>query len=259
MIGVALDGTGFGPDGHIWGGEFLIADYGSFKRMAHLQYLPLAGGDMAVKKPYRTAAGYLMALIGEEALGMGLPFLTHVEPMELDVIRKQIGHHLNSPLTSSCGRLFDAVSALIGVRSEVQYDAQAAIELEMLAHGLPAEKGEYPFSVSIREGVRVVGLEELFRAMIPEVLSKTSPGRIAARFHNTVARMVSSVCRDISIETGLTKVALSGGVFQNRLLLREAIDLMEGEGLTVLTHRQVPCNDGGISLGQAVVAATAPE
>jgi hydrogenase maturation protein HypF len=256
VIGVAFDGTGFGPDGNIWGGEFLVADYRGYTRIGHLQYLPLAGGDAAVKKPYRTAIGYLLTLLGEDCLRQELGFLTDVDRNELDVIIQQIKRRLNSPLTSSCGRLFDAVSSLIGVRSEVQYDAQAAIELEMMAHRLPAERGEYPFSVLTRDGVRVIGLEALFHALLIEISDKTSPVRIAARFHNTVARMISSVCRDVSKETGLTQVVLSGGVFQNRLLSRRALTLLGEEGLKAFVHHQVPCNDGGISLGQAVVGAT---
>ena len=158
-------------------------------------------------------------------------------------------------MTSSCGRLFDAVSALIGVKGEVQYDAQAAIELEMIAHGVRSERGEYPFSLSRRNGISVIELEELFRALVKEVCNGTPRAKIAVCFHNTVARMISCVCGRISKETGLKQVVLSGGVFQNRLLLRKAIYLLEGLGLEVLTHRQVPCNDGGISLGQAVIGA----
>ncbi len=257
VIGVAFDGTGFGPDGKIWGGEFLVADYCGYTRVGHLQYLPLAGGDAAVRKPYRTAIGYLLTLLGENSLEEDLGFLTRIDRNELDVIVQQTKRRLNTPLTSSCGRLFDAVSALIGVRSQVQYDAQAAIELEMMAHRLPGERDAYPFSVPLRDGVRVIEMEELFRALILEIASGTSPVRISARFHNTIARMISSVCRDVSKATGLTQVVLSGGVFQNRLLSRRALTLLHEEGLKVFVHHQVPCNDGGISLGQAVVGAMA--
>ncbi len=258
VIGVAFDGTGYGTDGHIWGGEFLVADRRSFTRAAQLQYLPLAGGDLAVRKPYRTAVGYLLTLLGEGSLDLDLPFLAGLDRNELDVISQQLKRSLNAPLTSSCGRLFDAVSALIGIRSEVQYDAQAAIELEMIAQGSPAEKGEYPFSISVSHGTRVIGFELLFRSVISDLRANTSQAEIAARFHNTVARIISTVCRDISRETGLTQVALSGGVFQNRLLTRKTVVLLRNDELKVITHRQVPCNDGGISLGQVAVAAAAP-
>jgi hydrogenase maturation protein HypF len=190
-------------------------------------------------------------------MDLRLPFLMSKDPMELDVIRQQIKRKLNCPLTSSCGRLFDAASALAGVRDEVQYDAQAAIELEMLGYSSPSEKGEYPFSVSLQEGVRLVRLAGIFQGLIADTLDKTSPAKISARFHNTIARIICSLCTDIAKETGLTDVVLSGGVFQNRLLVRKASHLLTDAGMTVLTHHQVPCNDGGISLGQAVVGAMA--
>jgi len=256
VIGVAFDGTGLGTDGHIWGGEFLVADYHSFKRMAHLQYLPLPGGDVAIKKPYRTAVGYLVTLLGDETLSADLPFLEHMDQNELNIVHKQVSRHLNTPLTSSCGRLFDAVSALLGFRDIIQYDAQAAIELEVLASRYPSETGEYPFCWRDHEGVHVIGLEPIFQSIIKEIHNCTPIPVIAKRFHNTIASMISSLCLTISEETGITQVALSGGVFQNRLLQRQATELLKADGLSVILHRQVPCNDGGISLGQAVIGAT---
>jgi hydrogenase maturation protein HypF len=256
VIGVAFDGTGLGTDGHIWGGEFLVADYYSFRRMAHLQYLPLPGGDIAIKKPYRTAVGYLVTLLGDDILNADLPFLEHVDQNELNIVLQQVSRHLNSPITSSCGRLFDAVSALIGVRDIIRYDAQAAIELEVLASRYPSETGEYPFCWRDHEGVHVIGLDMMFQSIIKEIHNRTPVPVIATRFHNTIARMISSLCLTISEETGITHVALSGGVFQNRLLQRRAMKLLKADGLSVILHRQVPCNDGGISLGQAVIGGT---
>jgi len=226
--------------------------------MAHLQYLPLPGGDLAIKKPYRTAVGYLVALLGEDILSTDLPFLKHVNKNELDIMLQQVSRHLNSPLTSSCGRLFDAVSALIGVRGVTQYDAQAPIELEALASRLPSETGEYPFCWSNHDGVHVIDLETMFQSIINEIKNRTPIPVIAKRFHNTIARMISSLCLTISEETGITQVALSGGVFQNRLLQRRAVELLKAEGFSVILHHQVPCNDGGISLGQAVIGGMLP-
>jgi len=254
VIGVVLDGTGYGSDGNIWGGEFLVADYQEFTRMGHLEYLPLPGGDLAIKKPYRTAISYLLSLIGSTFLNQDLPFLEQVDRLEVGIIQQQIQRKINSPLTSSCGRLFDAVSALIGVRGEIEYEAQAAIELEMLTYDEVDEADHYPFSITEQDGLSVVKLRDLFSAIIPDLQNGTTQARIAKRFHNTVARMIVELCQKILDKTGITQVVLSGGVFQNRLLLRKAVSLLEADGFKVFTHRQVPTNDGGISLGQAVIA-----
>jgi hydrogenase maturation protein HypF len=183
-----------------------------------------------------------------------MPVLKNVADAEINIIRQQIEKKLNSPLTSSCGRLFDAVSALIGIRGEIKYEAQAAIELEMVAYDAPDEVGEYPFSIVEQNGVSLIKIEDLLSAILQDIDGKTTPATIAARFHNTVARMVKESCQIISKKTGLSQVVLSGGVFQNRLLLRKTVGLLEAGGFKVFTHRQVPTNDGGISLGQAVIA-----
>jgi len=254
VIGVAFDGTGYGSDGNIWGGEFLVADYQRFTRMGHLEYLPLPGGAIAIKKPYRIAIGYLLSLLGETSLKQNLPFLKQVDSVEIDIIRKQMEKEINSPLTSSCGRLFDAVSALIGVRSTIEYEAQAAIELEMLAYDKVNETAYYPVSIIEQDDLSLVKLQDLFSAIIYDLQSDTTRATIAIKFHNTIAQMIRKLCQVISDKTGITQVVLSGGVFQNRLLLRKAASLLEAGGVTVFTHQQVPCNDGGISLGQAVIA-----
>jgi hydrogenase maturation protein HypF len=252
VIGVSFDGTGYGTDGNIWGGEFLIADYKGFTRLGHFEYLPLPGGALAIQKPYRTAIGYLLSLgIG---LDRKLPLFKRVDDVEVDIIKSQVENSLNSPLTSSCGRLFDAVSALIGIRGVIEYEAQAAIDLEMLACNAVDETGVYPFSVVEQDGVRIIKLQDIFAAIIDDLRNNMPEAIIAARFHNTVAQMILEMCQIITAETSIKNVALSGGVFQNRLLMRKAISLLESAGFNVYTHRQVPCNDGGISLGQVVIA-----
>jgi len=252
VIGVAFDGTGLGTDGAIWGGEFLVADYHGFERLGHLEYVPLPGGDAAARRPYRMAVSYLLGTLGEDALAPGLPLIEYVDSQEMVIIKRQIERRLNSPLTSSCGRLFDAVAALIGVRGQVDYEAQAAIELEALAD--ESADGCYPFSVLEESTINVVSLGELFTAILGDLANGTGTGAISMRFHRTVSEMIARVCARLSRITGIKKVALSGGVFQNRLLFRLAVSALEKAGFDVLTHRDVPTNDGGVSLGQAVVA-----
>jgi hydrogenase maturation protein HypF len=253
VIGVAFDGTGYGSDGSIWGGEFLTADYRSFKRVGHLEYVPLVGGAVAIKKPYRMALSYLYTLLGEDFSLDGLP-LGRLKPAELSIIKQQLKRRINSPLTSSAGRLFDAVSALLGVRGEIDYEAQAAIELEMIAADTMDNTEAYPFVINREEGKGVVGLGELWSALVRDVKIKVAPALISLKFHNTMARIVAEMCQFIAKESSIKRVALSGGVFQNRLLLRLTLAALQKEGFEVLTHRLVPPNDGGISLGQAVIA-----
>jgi len=255
VIGVAFDGVGYGTDGTIWGGEFLVADWRQFKRVGHLEYVPLPGGAAAIKKPYRMALSYLYTLLGEDFPLDGLP-LSMLDSAELDIIKQQLARRLNSPLTSSAGRLFDAVSALAGVRGEIDYEAQAAIELEMLAPDDTGKTGRevYPFTIDEHQGVKVVKLGELISAVAQEVRNKVAVDIMSIKFHNTVAQIIVEMVKLIAEETGINQVALSGGVFQNRLLLRFATGALEKAGFSVLTHRLVPCNDGGISLGQVVIA-----
>ncbi len=257
VIGVSFDGTGYGTDGHIWGSEFMVADYSQFTRMAYIENLPLPGGALAIKKPYRTAIGYLLSL--GINLDRHLPFLKNIDPGEIDIIKSLIENSINAPLTSSMGRLFDAVSALMGVRGVIEYEAQAAIDLEILAGEAVNESARYPFSLSKREDTSIIKVHDLFAAILNDLHNRTPRARIAARFHNTVAQMISEMCQKISPKTGITGVALSGGVFPNRLLLRNTVSLLESAGLEVYTHRQVPCNDGGISLGQVVIAQFSEE
>jgi len=254
VIGVAFDGTGYGSDGTIWGGEFLVADYKSFSRVGHLEYVPMPGGAAAIERPYRMAFSYIFNLLGDSVLGQDLPFLKDVDSYEKEVMKQQIEKRINCPPTSSCGRLFDGVSALLGIRGKVDYEAQAAVELEMAAPDQIDEAEAYPFSIVEQDGVKIVKLRELFEAIIHDV-GHLPVAIISLRFHHTIARMIAEMCRLIAKERGLHKVALSGGVFQNRLLLRLAVAALEKEGFEVLTHSLVPTNDGGISLGQAVIAS----
>ena len=278
VIGVAWDGTGYGIDGHIWGGEFLVADYRGFRRAAHLEYMPMPGGEAAIRNPYRLAIGYLYALTGElpsdvvDRSGRCHPpvsFAAHVGEEELRIIQRQIDQGVNCPHTSAGGRLFDAVSALLGIREQASYEAQAAIELEMAAQEVwgcgrvgaepqPGSSG-YPFGIEGGEDGAVIRLRALFEALLADRQGGMSVGEMAYRFHVTVAEMMQVMCERIARQTGLRTVALSGGCFQNRLLLALIVPRLQEAGLHVLLHRQVPCNDGSISLGQAVIAHFAIE
>ncbi len=256
VIGVALDGTGYGSDGAIWGGEFLIADYGSFRRVAHLEYVPLPGGDAAIRRPYRAALAHLWAA--------GIPWAEDLPPVaaassvERRVLAQQLARGVNVVSTSSTGRLFDAVSALAGVRQVVNYEAQAAIELENLCWDDEEEEG-YPFGLTRRESLDGEHIWEIatapcIRAVVADVWDGRPTGLVAARFHNGLAVLVRDVCHRLRDEHGLTEVALSGGVFQNVTLLGQVAPLLEADGFTVYVHRLTPPNDACIALGQAIVA-----
>jgi hydrogenase maturation protein HypF len=256
VIGVALDGTGYGTDGAIWGGEFLVADARSYERYGHIEYVPMPGGETAILKPYRMALGYLLTLLPGEVPLNRLPLLSQVSAEELVVIQRQMERRINTPLTSSCGRLFDAVAAIAGIRGEIDYDAQAAIELEMLAPEdvMLSSCPSYPYSIQPEGRKRVIRVGQLLAAIVRDVEKGTAMPLLAAKFHITMALMISDMCSLIAQETGLRVVALSGGVFQNRLLFRLAVAALARKGFEVLTHRLVPTNDGAISLGQAVIA-----
>jgi hydrogenase maturation protein HypF len=254
VIGVAFDGTGLGDDGAIWGGEFLVADYAGYRRAAHLAYLPLPGGDAATRHPWRVALSWLRQA--------GLPWDPELPPVaaatpdELAALDAQLRTGLNAPPTSSMGRLFDAVSSLAGLCHHATYEAQAACELETAARrAVHGAQGEAPY-VFTHEG-DLVDPTPVIRAIAGDVAAGQPAPVTAARFHAAVADLVRDVCLRLRRETGLQRVALSGGVWQNLLLLELAVTRLETAGFAVLTHRAVPANDGGLALGQFMIAAWA--
>jgi hydrogenase maturation protein HypF len=249
VIGVAFDGTGYGADGTIWGGEFLIADLAGFERAGHLAPVPMPGGAAAIRQPWRMAAAYLDAAYPGGLEGLDVTQRNRrLWPGVLQMARRGV----NSPLTSSAGRLFDAAAAILGVRDTINYEGQAAIELEQLAD--PAERGAYRAAITGPEPLRIAG-HDLIRSVAEDMAAGVAPAVVAARFHNGVAALITDCCLLLRERSGLSTVALSGGVFQNLLLVRAVIDRLERCGFGVMVHSRVPCNDGGISLGQAVVAA----
>ena len=249
VIGVALDGTGYGTDGRIWGGEFLIADYAGFARRAHFRYVPLAGGDAAIRQTWRPALAYLADTFGGGAEFSDLAPWRDVPEVQRRVVRSMIAHRVNTVDTSSCGRLFDAVASIVGLRQQVNYEGQAAIELEMIAVADVADA--YPFEIE----ADAVDFRPLIGCIVADVRAGTPAPVIAARFHNTVADAVVEVCVRLRAEELLNRVCLSGGTFQNMKLLGRTLAGLRGAGFDAYIHAQVPPNDGGIALGQAVIAA----
>jgi hydrogenase maturation protein HypF len=261
VIGAIFDGTGYGIDGHIWGGELLVGDYGGFERAAQLQYFRLPGGDRAVEEPYRTALSLLIQAYGSLAQadaqlsGLAeLPLLIGREAQERTVLERMVQAGINSPLTSSMGRLFDGVSALLGVRERCRYEAQAAIELEQLIE--PGTRAE-PLAWELHTDERPLRID--VRPLIRELAQELAGGgakqaQLSLRFHCTIVEMVQRTCLELAKRTGLRAVVLSGGVWQNEFLLRGAYESLSSAGLQVYVHKQVPANDGGVALGQAAVA-----
>lgn len=266
VIGVAFDGTGYGTDGTIWGGEFLIADYINCQRVAHLAQILLPGGDTATRQPWRVALSWLYQC--------GIEWADDLAPVRsikiaqrpgidlLYAIRNQLDHHLNTPLTSSIGRFFDAAAALVGVRQIVNYEAQAAIEFEAMAD--PSETGIYPFDIRNEQALEendtafshksfVIHPTPLLHGLLTDLRNHTSLPSISARFHNSLANMICDVAILLRQETGISVVALSGGVWQNTTLLTKTVVLLQKSHFTILLHQQVPPNDGGVALGQALV------
>ncbi|MBJ6800031.1 carbamoyltransferase HypF [Geomonas propionica] len=254
VIGVILDGTGYGSDGTIWGGEFLVGGYESFKRQGYFAQLRMPGGDAAVKEPYRMALSALYRLHGAELFRQPLAVCGEVQEADRALFLKMLEKGINAPLTSSCGRLFDAVSALLVVRHRISYEGQAAIELEALAETGSASES-YPYLVA-GEGEEVIDFGPAIAAICADLAAGRSRADIARAFHRTVAAGIVEMCGRIRTARGLDRVVLSGGVFQNRLLTEDVADQLAGDGFKVYCHRLVPPNDGGLALGQAVIAGS---
>ncbi len=252
VIGIAFDGTGYGLDGNIWGGEFLVCDYRICERMAHVEYFPLPGGDKAIVEPWRVAASLLFRIYGDAMMNLDIDFIKQLDMDKWKIIKHMIERNINSPLTSSMGRICDVVSALTGVRGSVYYEGQAAIELEMIAD--TDESGVYEYGIKDTNGIREILLAPLIKGIVSDIEGGTEVEKISARFHNTIA----SISLDMSIYIrklrGINSVALSGGVFQNMVLLDKMFGLLKKNNFNVYTHQRVPTNDGGIALGQAIIA-----
>jgi hydrogenase maturation protein HypF len=251
-IGVAFDGTGFGTDGQIWGGEFLVCDYRGFERRAHLRYVPLVGGDRASRQGWRMAAAHLHDALGEDYRELALPCWRDVLPAEWALFNKAL---LRPPLwTSSCGRFFDSVAAICGVSRENGYEGESAMLLEAAAaedSGIDSYAAEIDFESS----PWTVDTRPVIRRVMADVMANRAAPAVAGAFHRGVAQTIDAVCRAIRERDGLQEVCLSGGTFQNWTLLKETVGLLRGGGFQVRLHSQVPPGDGGLSLGQAAIGA----
>jgi hydrogenase maturation protein HypF len=254
VIGFALDGTGYGTDGQIWGGEILIADYKDFQRAAHFEYVGMPGGAAVIREPWRMAVSYLAHHFGRDFFSFDIPFIRQLKKQPTELLIRMLERNVNAPLTSSCGRLFDAVAALAGVRQKVNYEAQAAIELEMMMDDAD-DSIAYAMDVQQKETCSVIGTRPLFESLIGDLQKGTPSPVVSKRFHNGLVEVFAKIANALRQRTSLNRVCLSGGTFHNTYLLEKLTSKLAGHGFEVFTHSEVPAGDGGLSLGQAMVAA----
>ena len=252
VIGLSFDGTGYGTDGNIWGGEILVADLKTCRRAGHLAYIPMPGGDAAAKEPWRMAASYLYHTFGDAFWDLNLPVLKGIDEKQIKVMVEMIQKQVNTPVTSSLGRLFDGIAAIIGIRNRVSFEGQAAMELEMLAEKRMTASYDYDWKSG---DIHRILFQPIIRGVANDMQKGVAPSEISGKFHSTLVGLFSELCSTIGKETGLNRVVLSGGAFQNSLLLTGLIQTLTRNNFEVFTHTLVPPNDGGIALGQAMVAA----
>ncbi len=267
VIGVAFDGLGYGDDGNFWGGEFLVADLSGYERVGHLDYVSMPGGERAIKEPWRMAASYLYHIYGND-----IPLIPHISPLlstgetnvkldyvKFEILFKMLSHRINSPLTSSMGRLFDGVASILGLHHITTFEGQAAMQLEFIADDHTADF--YPFGLNVnartRSSVplRIIRWQEIIKHIVNDAKSGVANSVISAKFHNTLADMTLQVCMILRDDTAIREVVLSGGVFQNNFLFRRLLKKLTSNAFKVYFPQKIPCNDGGISLGQAVIAS----
>jgi len=247
VIGLAFDGTGYGTDGAIWGGEVLLTTWDKYERYCHLEYMPLPGGEAAVRKPARMALS-LVIQAGIDPDSFAFPFHQSLDAEEQTAVANQVRTGFNTPMTSSVGRLFDGVASLIGLHQQISYEAQNAIALETIAD--PAEQSAYDFETESGQFL----VSPVIRAIVEDIKQTVPPGIISARFHNGLTACAVRLCEQVRFQTGLCRVALSGGVWQNKTLIKQTITALSASGFEVFWPHKLPTNDGGLSLGQALAA-----
>lgn len=248
VIGVALDGVGLGDDGNIWGGEFLICDLADYERFSHFEYIPMPGGDNATKNPWRMAVSYLYKYYGSSLLDLNLDFLNDIPAHEIDLVMSMLDKNINCPLTSSTGRLFDAVAALTNICTKSSFHAEAPMRLEAATNSSTNEAYEFEVNKDIK-------LDKIFKGIVDDLMAGINKGVIATKFHHTIINIIFANANSIKQTHGINKVVLSGGSFQNRFILERVERLLEEEGFEVYAQEKIPANDGGLALGQLAIAA----
>ena len=248
VIGVAFDGTGYGPDGNIWGSEFLVCDLNDFSRCSHFEYIPSPGGDLAAEEPWRMAISYLYKVYGNRFTELDLPFLRQIDPEKISLLIQMIDKNINCTLTSGAGRLFDAVASLLDLVQVASFQAEGPMRLESVIKRGCQEV--YPFSVNEN-----ICFDATIRGIVEDLIYGTDKATIAAKFHNTIISSIFETVNTIRIREGINKVILSGGVFQNKYLLERTIQMLQKNKFNVYSHANVPTNDGGIALGQLAIAS----
>jgi hydrogenase maturation protein HypF len=248
VIGIALDGIGLGDDGNIWGGEFMICDLADYERYSHFEYIPMPGGDHATKNPWRMAVSYLFKYYGPALLDLKLDFLKDIPTHEIDLVISMLDKKINCPLTSSTGRLFDAVAALTDICTKSTFHAEAPMRLEAATNSTTIET----YNFEIGEDIK---LENIFKGIIEDLQAGINKAVIATKFHHTIINIIFANAKLIKQSHGINKVVLSGGSFQNRFILERVEILLEQEGFEVYAQENIPANDGGLALGQLAIAA----
>ena len=250
VIGISLDGTGLGDDGHIWGSEFMICNTKNYQRISHFAYMPLPGGDKVTKEPWRMAVSYLYSVYGNSFRSFDLPFLKNIPTASIELLCQAIDKKINCPLSSGAGRLFDAVAALINLCTLSSFHAEAPMRLEAILN--PSDKHFYPFEIREND----ISFQLTFQQIVNDIKAGLPVADISARFHNTIIKVVVQMANDIRSKSNLNKVVLSGGTFQNKYLLGNIENELHSQGFSVYSHEKVPTNDAGIALGQLIIAAS---
>jgi hydrogenase maturation protein HypF len=248
VTGVAMDGTGYGTDGNIWGSEFMVCDLNDFERITHFEYIPLPGGDTATEEPWRIAVSWLYKVYGIDFFNLDIPLIRQIDRDKIEMIVKMIDRKINCPLTSGAGRLFDAVASLLGLVQVATFQAEGPMKLESIVEDGIGES--YPVAYGL-----TISFDKTIRAVIDDILNKVDKVTIATKLHNTIILTIFDSVKKIRSEKGINKVVLSGGVFQNKYLLTGTTELLQKNKFEVYSHASVPSNDGGIALGQLAVAS----
>jgi len=252
VIGVAFDGTGFGRDGKIWGGEFFICGAKGFKRAAHLKYIAMPGAEASIKEPWRMAFSYLYDIYGKDTTSK---ILNRLDKEKMDMLGQAVDKKINSPLTSSVGRLFDAISSITGICDFAGYEGEAAIKLEKLIQGIEHKTGSgYSFKYKDENGIIIIDWEPTIRGVVRDLKDGVKKPEISLKFHNAICDMIKDVCNILKKKYKIKKVCMSGGVFQNKYLASSIKPVLEQEGFEAYLHKNIPTHDGGIALGQAILA-----